>query len=272
MAHIECNFYSSALKKNTRCIAFIPLTSPDDYFNDVSKNYFENDTVFQTLYLLHGSYGYGDDYPLFSNIERYAQEKCLAVIMPSVENSAYIDLPGSSAFATYCGKELPEFLRTIFPLSKARKDTFVAGLSMGGYGALYLSFKNPHQYSCCAVMSGLADFSAINRMDMNYSKKMPENYKRLLFERGLKENQFNLYRMLEQYKDTIADLPHFYFTGGQDDPICKAIPDFAQKLSEKGCSVKNCTPQGKHDWNYWETHIQDVLNWLPIEGRCVYRQ
>ena len=272
MAHIECNFYSPALKKNTRSIVFIPLTSPDDYLNGTAKNYFESGTVFQTLYLLHGSYGYGDDYPFFTNIERYAQEKCLAVIMPSVENSAYIDLPDSSAFATYCGKELPDFLRTIFPLSKERKDTFIAGLSMGGYGALNLSFKNPYQYSCCAVMSGLADFSTINHMDMNYSKKMPENYKRLLFEHGLKENQYDLYRILEQYKDSIADLPHFYFTGGQDDPVCKEMPAFAKKLSEEGCSVKSVTLPGNHDWNYWETHIQDVLAWLPLAGYCVHRQ
>lgn len=271
MAHIECCFYSAALKKNARCTVFIPTTSPDDHLNSYSRNYYDNKTVYQTLYLLHGSYGFGDDYFLFSNIERYAQDKCLAVVMPSVENSAYMNIDGSSAYATWCAEELPTFLQTIFPLSSKREDTFVAGLSMGGYGATYLSLKNPSRYSACAVMSGCDDFYDVLNGTSNYAKHFPENYKRMLFGCDDNKHSFNLNYFFKQYKGDVKNLPKFYFTSGKDDLFIKEIFEFADVLSAGGCSVEKVAEPGVHDWNYWDAHVQDVINWFPLAGKCVPR-
>jgi len=269
MAHIECSFYSQALKKNTKCIVFIPTVSADDYLNETGRVYFDAATRFQTLYLLHGSYGNCTDWPLFSNIERYAQDACLAVVMPSVENSAYQDIRGGAAYGTFCSEELPVFLQTIFPLARRRENLFVAGLSMGGYGAMTLSFRNPQRFSRCAVISGCVDFYTLMHGTMNYARKLPPAYKSLLFEGRMGKDVFDLERQLQDTRSRIGELPRYYFNSGSDDPFRTEVMTFAGKLAAAGCSVEKMTAPGAHTWDYWDTHITDVLQWLPLAGRCV---
>ncbi|MEG1873912.1 MAG: acetylesterase, partial [Ruthenibacterium sp.] len=88
MAHIQCSFFSPALQKNANAMVFIPTVSADDYLGDEPMpDYCAADKKYQTLYLLHGSYGDCNDWVHLASVERYAQEACLAVVMPSGENS-----------------------------------------------------------------------------------------------------------------------------------------------------------------------------------------
>lgn len=131
MAHLDCSFYSPSLRKNAKLTVFLPTMSADDYlYNDGHPRYFAPGARYQTLYLLHGSYGDCMDWCLLANAERYAQDHCLAVVMPSGENSNYVDMAHGEEYLTYITKELPAFLTTLFPLSTKREDTFIAGLSM----------------------------------------------------------------------------------------------------------------------------------------------
>ena len=130
MAHLQLNFYSQILKKNTNVIVFLPSIGPDDYLFDREPTYNIPNKKYQVLYLLHGSY---DDYMSWSRnsrIECYAQEKCVAVVMPSVENSAYLNMAMGEQYQTYLVEELPQFLHTILPISILREDSFIAGLSI----------------------------------------------------------------------------------------------------------------------------------------------
>lgn len=93
---------------------------------------------FPTLYLLHGIFGNYTDWVSGTCIQRWAEEKGLAVIMPSGENHFYVDCEANGErFSEFIGQELPEQMRRLFPLSDKREETFIGGLSMGGYGAIY---------------------------------------------------------------------------------------------------------------------------------------
>ena len=140
MAYMDCGFYSKSLMKNARILVFIPTMSADDYLTGNHADYYREHSKYQTLYLLHGSYGDCTDWTRFTNILRYAQERCLAVVMPSAENSCYINMAQGEPYLDYISLELPDFLSTLFPLSGKREDTFIAGLSMGGYGAFPVSY------------------------------------------------------------------------------------------------------------------------------------
>ena len=93
---------------------------------------------FKTLYLLHGIFGNYTDWVAGTRIQRWAQDNDLAVIMPSGENGFYVDHPGrgDQLYGEFIGQELVQFTRDLFHLSDKREDTYIAGLSMGGYGAL----------------------------------------------------------------------------------------------------------------------------------------
>ena len=98
------------------------------------------------LYLLHGL---SDDDSIWlrrTSIERYAADYGIAVVMPRVERSFYQDMAHGEKYWTYLSQELPAIVAQLFRVSIRREDTFVAGLSMGGYGAMRLALAQPERH------------------------------------------------------------------------------------------------------------------------------
>ena len=109
------------------------------------------------LYLLHGL---SDDHTAwlrYTSIERYATARGLAVVMPAVHRSFYADEAHGHAYWQFVSEELPRIVAAFFRLSERPEDTFVAGLSMGGYGALKLGLHHPERFAAVASLSGAVD-------------------------------------------------------------------------------------------------------------------
>lgn len=261
MAHIDCSFYSTSLKKNAHVIVFIPTVSADDYLEERDVDYYKEEKRFPVLYLLHGSYGDCMDWSRFTGIERYAQEKGIAVIMPSGENSSYVNMESGEAYLTYITRELPEFMCKMFPLSKERKDTYIAGLSMGGYGTYRCALERPGYYGYAASLSGALDRNVLESADMPHMKKMPRSYVNAVALEHDSDNQ--LEKLLEKRLSEKAELPKLYMACGTEDPITPSSEAFYKKAKELGVEITYEEYPGVHDWNFWDSHIKDVLRWLP---------
>ena len=108
---------------------------------------------FQTLWLLHGYAGNFMEWPQYSAIEKLAMLNKFAVVSVDGDNSGYNDMPNGDNYYTYITEELPTFLRKHYPLSDKREDNFIAGLSMGGFGAAKLGFNNPDKYGAIGIFS-----------------------------------------------------------------------------------------------------------------------
>ena len=122
--------------------------------------HFLNDTEdivpkpYKTLYLLHGLYGSDDIFLANTSIQKFAEDNKIAVVIPCGENSFYVDNEKSHEFyGEYVGQELLDITRNIFPLSHKRKDTFIGGFSMGGYGAIRNGLKYNQNFSKIAMIS-----------------------------------------------------------------------------------------------------------------------
>jgi S-formylglutathione hydrolase FrmB len=267
MAHIQCNFQSSALQKNVKVLVFIPTPSADDYLKGPARHYYKDGLKYQTLYLLHGSYGSCTDWVHFSNVERYAQEHCVALVMPDGENSFYRDLPNGEAYLTYIADELPRFMGTLFPLSEKREDTFIAGLSMGGYGAFLAALHYPGQFGAAAALSGVFDLDSPLIASSNHLLKMPDNYKRAVLYDAT--DPWKLSSLLAKAAAEHRVLPKFYSSCGLEDFVLPAAADFIKTAETRGIRIVTENFHGGHDWNYWDAHIQDVLKWLPLKGDLV---
>ena len=116
---------------------------------------------YRTLYLLHG---HSDDHTAwqrFTSIERYAEGLNLAVVMPAVHLSFYNDMAHGLKYWQFISEEVPALVRDMFPLSSARKHNFVAGLSMGGYGAFKLALTYPDRFAAAASLSGALDIREV---------------------------------------------------------------------------------------------------------------
>ena len=132
MALMEVNFFSKALMRPVTMNVILPVDKV--FFGEETE---EENKPFKTLYLLHGVMGNYTDWVTGTCIKRWAEEKNLAVVMPSGANMFYMDHPNANEnYSEFIGKELVKITRRMFPLSHKKEDTFIAGLSMGGYGAI----------------------------------------------------------------------------------------------------------------------------------------
>jgi putative tributyrin esterase len=150
MAHLRCDFFSEVLALNTSMTVILPQpvgiqTGPTDRTGTEPP---------PVLYLLHGLSD--DDTTWFrqTSIERYVQPLGLAVVMPQVHRSLYVDEAYGGRYWTFLSEELPALVASLFRVSTRPEDTFVAGHSMGGYGALRWVLRQPERFAAAASLSG----------------------------------------------------------------------------------------------------------------------
>lgn len=268
MALIHCNFFSETLLSGTNLYVIIPTPDSDEILNDKKTAYFTEGAKYQTLYLLHGGYGDYADWVRFTSIEKYAQEHKIAVVMASAGNSFYQDLERGGKYFTYISEEVPKFVQALFPLSKKREDNFVAGLSMGGYGAFKLALAHPERYACAASLSGALDIFEALGMDMNTEgNRLLESIKNDIGDlRGT--NSDLLYR-LEQLKKEGADIPKLYQACGIDDFIYELNCHVRDAIRKMDVDLTYDEEPGAHTWDYWDRNIQKVLHWLPLKRNLI---
>ena len=129
MAYVTCKLRSAELDRNVEIKLYFPCDLPV-YVGAEMKG---------TLTLLHGYGNSGDDWTQMTAAARYAADNGLVLICPSCQNSFYQDT-FRSAWKTFVTEEMPLLLSRMFHFPREREKNFIAGLSMGGYGALYLAF------------------------------------------------------------------------------------------------------------------------------------
>lgn len=262
MAIIEVNFISKCLMRTVTFNAIIPV----DKFGPQAEN--AEQKPLKTLYLLHGIFGNYTDWVNGTRIQAWAEANDLAVIMPSGENRFYLDDEKSGElYGEFIGKELVEFTRKLFSLSDKREDTFIAGLSMGGYGAIRNGLKYAENFGCVIGLSAAlvhdtwkdADNSApIFTFRRNYYEAIFGEYDKV------KGSDKDPKALLLKLKEEGRPIPKMYLCCGTEDGLVTANRDFRDFLNENGVDLTYVEGPGKHDWVFWDTYIKKVLDWLPL--------
>ncbi len=162
MALLRMDIFSKCLMRTVTVNAIVP----------VDKMYFGEEAPakkgpYKTLYLLHGIFGNYTDWVTGTRIQAWATDHDLVVIMPSGDNHFYVDNEKSGElYGQFIGKELVQITRDMFPLSTKKEDTFIAGLSMGGYGSIINGLKYSDTFGYVAgLSSALILDKAINAPD-----------------------------------------------------------------------------------------------------------
>src|SRR5918912_3501776 len=159
MALLRCDVFSDALGLSTSLTVILPQPTT----TQIGLEGDAGDEPPPVLYLLHGL---SDDDTIWTrrtSIERYVAPLGLAVVMPQVHRSFYTDEAYGGRYWTFVAEELPELVGSLFRVSARREDTFVAGLSMGGYGALKLALRQPERFAAAASLSGALDVVELAR-------------------------------------------------------------------------------------------------------------
>ncbi|MGW4295315.1 alpha/beta hydrolase [Micromonospora chersina] len=257
MALVQCDFFSESLGLNTSMLAILPERASSQIGLTSTANAGDP----PVLYLLHGL---TDDHTIWlrrTSIERYVAPLGLAVVMPQAGRSFYCDEAHGNRYWTFLSEELPEVCRSYFRLSDRREDTFVAGLSMGGYGALKWALRRPDRFAAAASLSGALDVA--RRRHHPATPLDPAVWHTVWGDREVAGPEDDTVALLERAGD---DLPALYVACGTEDFLYEDNTRFVDTARRRGLPVTVDFGPGDHDWAYWDARIQDVLAWLPLPG------
>lgn len=223
---------------------------------------------YQVLYLLHGGAGNAQDWIRYTSIERYAEENYIAVVMPEVGGSSfYADMVHGYKYYTYLTEELPMVLNCFLPLSDKREDRFVAGLSMGGYGAYKWAFDQPEYFIAAGNLSGFSFTEEIFNEDIGpLSKEAKQGEKGICslawgsYEKMLGTKNDTRY-MVENAKNNNLDLPRMYAAIGTEDFSYELGKRYIEFMKDNGIAVSYEEMPGAHEWKVWDTAINHFIRW-----------
>jgi putative tributyrin esterase len=258
MALIDCKFFSETLGMSSSMLVILPeATNRQVGLRGSARS---EDSGYPTLFLLHGL---SDDETIWlrrTSIERYVAPLGLAVVMPNVHRSFYVNQKHGLRYWDFVSDELVQKAREFFPLSSRREHTFAAGLSMGGLGATLLGLKKPEQYAAVASLSGVCDLAGIVARgipDYAFAFGSPEGtagyQPRLLAERLVASRE---------------PRPKLFYCCGTEDFLYAENVKFHEELLSLGVEHTYEAGPGAHDWEYWDRMIQVVLSWLPLPNRA----
>ncbi|MEK5491765.1 alpha/beta hydrolase-fold protein [Paenibacillus sp. FSL R7-0297] len=260
MATLQISLQSKCLKREVTFNALLPVDLPEGLGLPVWAG-----QPLRSLYLLHGFSGSHSDWMSFSRIRELSDRYQIAVFMPAGENGFYVDDENRDAFyGEYVGRELVEFTRRMFPLSAASEDTWIGGLSMGGYGAIRNGLKYAEQFGrIIALSSALIPYRIAG---------IPPDYKDGIASYSYYASVFgDLSRLLGSDKDPeqlVLDvkakglaLPKLYMACGTEDMLLDVNRRFHQFLEGEGAGHHYVEGPGDHNWEYWDKHIEAALEW-----------
>jgi putative tributyrin esterase len=245
MARLRCDFFAETLGLSTTMTVLLP--------QDVGQEP-------PTLYLLHGLSDDDTAWTRYTSIERYAAQLGLAVVMPQVHRSFYTDEAQGNRYWTFLSEELPSIVERFFRLSPRREETYVAGLSMGGYGAFKWALRQPRRFAAAASLSGVLDIAA--RAETAQGEDA-EGLKRVFGGDPIAGTPNDLAWLIKQ----ADEVPRLYFCCGTEDFLYQGNLTFLDTCRAQNVAVTTDFGPGEHDWAYWDARIQDVLAWLQVVRR-----
>ncbi|UNK18048.1 esterase family protein [Paenibacillus sp. N3/727] len=255
MALMQCHFFSEALGLSTSMTVILPQNTS----TQIGMENRAGSHRHPTLYLLHGL---SDDDSIWlrrTSIERYVASMGIAVVMPQVHRSFYTDMEYGGKYWTFISEELPALARSFFPLSEKREDNFVAGLSMGGYGAFKLGLRKPEMFAAAASLSGALDIAGSSLNDgLNREMQM------IFGDSPIQGSDNDLLSLLQQLDQSEGPKPKLYQCCGTEDFLYDDNQTFLKACQDTSLDLTYTEGPGAHDWGYWDDKIQDVLNWLPL--------
>ncbi len=243
MARLDINFYSTILKREVNFLLIYPSLACGDA-NNYHRNYYKENknNKFPLLLLFHGYGGSYLSYEKYSNIDMYAEENNICVCMISGENKSYLNHKNNDLFYDFISIELLDYLHSNFNISDKKEDNFIAGLSMGGFGALYIGLKNSN------VFSKIGAFSPGILMGRRIKSSESEE---ILYNLALKCKKSN-------------KLPEIYISiGDKDDITGDEVSDFINFLEKNNIRHKfKLVKNYGHEWRLWDKEIDYFISHL----------
>ncbi|WP_017471424.1 alpha/beta hydrolase [Amphibacillus jilinensis] len=260
MALLQVSYFSDAMQREVTFNALIPKDMRKEAGQKVNDHH-----AMKSLYLLHGYSGSFTDWLTYANVRELSERYQIAIFMPSGENHFYIDdTDKKNLYGEYIGAELVEYTRGMFPISDQKEDTFIGGLSMGGYGAIRNGLKYPENFGkIIALSSALITYNIQNASpdyadgvaDYQYFTRVFGDLTKL---KGSDKDPEALFSQLKKENKTI---PHIYMACGSEDFLLDVNHKLRDFLNSENSDFTYVEAPGEHSWTFWNTYIEKALAW-----------
>lgn len=252
MSVLQVNFASKSLRRQVTFNALLPIDT-------------QNVGQMKSLYLLHGYAGNYMDWMCGTKIQELSQRFNIAVFMPSGNNSFYLDDPDKyENYGEYVGEELPEFTRKMFRLSDSVQDTWIGGLSMGGYGAIRNGLKYSKTYGRIIALSSALITNRVAKIPVGYKDGIADySYYTRVFGNlsillGSDKDPFALYSSV---RESNGSIPKMYIACGTEDFLIEENREYSQFLKTQNADITYVEGPGDHNWDFWNEYVEKGVLW-----------
>lgn len=279
VSQLKMTFLSQYLHRQTHVNILLPVGC-------FSQNLHENPQPFKVLTLLHGKSDDFDTWTRCSVVENLARTHALAVIMPDGGNSFYTDMETGDDYYSFITKELREVLWPLLPLSDRKEDNAIAGLSMGGYGAMKIGLLNSDCYGAVGSFSGAMDVrgqfekalqaadapekpdevylnAGLDPAKVRYDNRASLQILKNVFGDldGVDRKQGDLFKLIKAGHDQ-QNLPRLYQSCGTEDFLYESNLRFRDYAREIGAELTFMEGPGGHVWEFWNRSIEEFVRFF----------
>lgn len=240
---IKCNYLSKAIGRAVDIVIAVPSPVYPEILGYTGKAEYAPQNKYPVLYFLGGIGNDCNSVFDYTRAQLYAEEYNIAVVAISGENKFYSDVT-EEKFSEFLEEELPSLVSGYFPISERAEDTYIAGLSMGGYGALLHFLRCPDKYRAVGSFSG-----AVGKFDYAETEKGQD---------------YNIYHLVDKRLHQGAIKGDIYLSCGKEDFILDCSVKLKKYLEDKKIKFSWVEVEGyEHEWRFWDEQLEAFIKWLP---------
>ncbi|MBR3430482.1 MAG: esterase [Clostridia bacterium] len=259
MARLHIEYYSHALRRETSFEMMIPNDPRPEIPWEQNSG---SSRPLSTLFLLHGYTGKAGNWVPDGLPEKYH----FAIVMPTAENSFYLNGEATgTAYQTMVGEELVDYVRKTFRLACGPEDTCIAGLSMGGFGALHTGLAYPDRFGKIGALSSALIHHEVAQMQPGGGNEIANYaYYRACFgdPATLLERDVNPEVLARRLKAAGAKIPDIYMCCGTEDFLIENNRQMHRFLEAEGIPHEYHESKGIHDMVFWHEYIAKIVAWM----------
>ena len=251
--------------ESTQVEMLVPYYTEQVKLSGYTEDEFYN-RKFKCLWLLHGLGGTCRDWIYYTQIETFAEEKNLFVICPSGGDGFYVDGPKGCGhnWETLIMETVWTYLHRLYPMMSDRpEDNIVAGLSMGGHGAMRYALKHPDKFGWAGVFSAGVNMPQRFAEGENFNNRL-----QLVFgePETVSGGPYDLFKAAKDLKESGAVLPKIFMACGTKDWEYEPNQEFRDYLRKLGYEVSWDEAEYTHEWRFWNLEIKNVLDFAVPEN------
>ena len=262
MAIHYVKFRSESLSSNGEFYMFLPDKNIPPFLKD--NPYYQRPV--KTLILLHGFSGDCTDWLYNAPVQEYSMKYNLAIVMPTGGLNFYLDKKETGRqYSKFIGEDLINYLKDTYNLANSKDDTFIGGVSMGGYGAFHIALTYPDKFFGIMGLSSALIIHQLKDMKNNTQNTLAnyEYYVDTFTDLSkAEEKDINPEILFIKNKENNIENPNIFMACGTEDFLYKENITMKDFLQKQNANFKYVEGKGMHDWKFWIPYSEEGIKYL----------